>query len=149
MNNKDATDVFSVHIHHPGQRYRYSQTKRDWNTLEPSKDHNHGKTSYGMKFYIFGLEVMHKRNTRNTPCNEDRTIDDHKIRQRMIKDIGCIPPYWTHAQKICSNRTQLEQYFQMNIDTLGEFNRCGIGTGPGSQSSTPVFGPGILRRTAV
>ena len=42
FNAKDATDVFSVHIHHPGQRYRYSQTKGDWNTLEPSKDHNHG-----------------------------------------------------------------------------------------------------------
>ena len=68
-----------------------------------------------MKFYIFGLEVMQKRNTRKTPCNEYRTIDDHEIRRRMIKDIGCIPPYWTHAQKICSNQTQLEQYFQMNI----------------------------------
>ena len=115
FNMRENTDMFSVDIHYPNQRLRYSKTKRDWNAEEPNSTE---MSSYGMKFYIFGLEVMHKRNTRNTPCNEDRTIDDHKIRQRMIKDIGCIPPYWTHGQKICSNRTQLEQYFQMNITTF-------------------------------
>ena len=120
FNMRESSDMFSVDIHYPNQRLRYSKTKRDWNAEEPNAT---DMSSYGMKFYVFGLEVMNKRNTRRTPCNEDRTIDDHKIRQRMITDIGCIPPYWTLAQQgskkpICSNRTQLEQYFQMNITTF-------------------------------
>ena len=113
FNMRESSDMFSVDIHYPNQRLRYSKTKRDWNAEEPNAT---DMSSYGMKFYVFGLEVMNKRNTRRTPCNEDRTIDDHKIRQRMITDIGCIPPYWTLARQglkkpICSNRTQLEQYF--------------------------------------
>ena len=115
-NFQAASDLFSVSIHYPNQRLRYSKMKIDWDAKEPkSTDLN----SYGMKFYITGLEVMRKRNTKRTPCNEYGTLDDNTIRRRLIKEIGCVPPYWTirkQGLKIdCSDQRQLEEYFQMNI----------------------------------
>ena len=120
MNNKDATDVFSVHIHHPGQRYRYSQTKRDWNTLEPSKDHNHGKTSYGMKFYISSVEIMKKRNKYRKPCHNDENLkDDEIIKENMINNFACNPPYWTNQESRipsnCSTQKQIKDFQELSI----------------------------------
>ena len=120
FNAKDATDVFSVNIHHPGQRYRYSQTKRDWSTQEPSKDHNHTKTSYGMKFYISSMEVMNKRNKYHEPCHNDEGLkDDEIIKENMIMNFTCTPPYWTNPESKeyldCSNQKQLKDFHEMAI----------------------------------
>ena len=120
FNAKDATDIFSVHIHHPGQRYRYSQTKRDWNLLEPSKDQNNGRTSYGMKFYISSVEIMKKRNKYRKPCHNDEYLkDDEIIKENMIKNFACNPPYWTNQESRipsnCSTQKQIKDFQELSI----------------------------------
>ena len=120
FNTREATDMFSVNIHHPGQRYRYSKAKRDWNAEEPSQQPNDQPTSYGMKFYIFSMEVMKKRNKRQQRCNDNMDEkDDQVIKTEMMKNFSCTPPYWTTPESgklsNCSSQKQLQNFHEMSI----------------------------------
>ena len=123
FNTREASDMFSVNVHHPGQRYRYSKQKRDWNAEEPSIHIGSGKeerTSYGMKFYIFSIEVMKKRNKRQQHCNDNKDeTDDEVIKRNMIKNFTCTPPYWTESGKLsnCTTQQQLQDFHEMAIKT--------------------------------
>ena len=123
FNTRESSDMFSVNIHYPNQRYRYSKTKRDWDAREPkaSEDQKGPLTntkSYGMKFYVFGLEVIQKRNTKQNRCNES-TIDDDTLKSHMINNISCTPPYMIDPQNRsksdCSTQQQLKEFYKMSI----------------------------------
>ena len=125
FNTRQSSDMFSVNIHYPNQRYRYSKTKRDWNAVEPASTSQGQPTdlmnirSYGMKFYVFGMEVIQKRNTKIRPCNDGKTIDDDIIKSTMIRNITCTPPYWikpnSKTTSDCSNSDELNRFYQMEI----------------------------------
>ena len=114
-NAEKSKDVFAVDIHYPGQRYRFAYRKSSWMGDEP-KDTN--TNSYGIKFVLTNLEVMHQRNTRNTACRDQFLDDDEALRMLMIKNISCIPPYWIKPKDgnatVCSTKDKLRRVYNMD-----------------------------------
>ena len=115
---RESVDAFSVNIHYPDQRLRYSKTKKDWDQEEPRDPRTRKPGSYGMNFYVFGMEVMHRRNKAKAPCNDKSNMDDENIKALMIRKINCTPPYWTSSQdravSDCTSPRQLKQFYEMN-----------------------------------
>ena len=74
--------------------------------------------SYGIKFVLTNLEVMHQRNTRNTACRDQFLDDDEALRMLMIKNISCIPPYWIKPKDgnatVCSTKDELRRVYNMD-----------------------------------
>jgi hypothetical protein len=115
-------DMLSVEVHYPNQRWRYSKAKRNWDSREPTEsdqDDLMNNRSFAMKFYVFSLEVVQKRNTNKNPCNDRSSIDDENLKSSMIKSITCTAPYLTDPQNRtksdCSTQQQLKEFYKMEI----------------------------------
>ena len=87
--------------------YPYPEDKMIKNTLELS---------------ISYVTVIKKRADANIPCYSGSLDDDHYIRQKIIEDIGCVPPYWvdlsSHDTKLreCSSTLQLKKVYELVKD---------------------------------
>ena len=100
---------FAVLTHFPNQRLRYSQLKDNWEVTEPD-------VSYGMRFYVFGLEVMQLRRKATRLCNLNWRNDDESVKLMMVKNINCTPPYWKKFNNIrleCTNMQELKAFYEM------------------------------------
>ena len=111
-----AKEMFSVEIHYPGQRYRYAQTKWDWDDEEPQTKHI---KSYGIGFRITNMEVINERNTISTPCNDKGIQEDRSLKSYLIDTMNCTPPYWIkqddNSTKRCSEQEHLQQFYNFDI----------------------------------
>ena len=105
-------DMFSVEVHYPNQRLRYSNKKHIWDKTELNG-------SYGMTFKVFDLEIIQHRNKATKPCSIEWKHDDDNLKLEMKRKIGCIPPYWRKTEMDnkmnCNNSQQMKQLFQMNV----------------------------------
>lgn len=45
-------------------------------------------------FAVDNVEVIRRRNTRTSPCNEEYKQDDNVIQRKLIEKVGCSPPHW-------------------------------------------------------
>ena len=111
-----SKEVFSVDIHYPGQRYRFANRRTSWSDEEPT---DQGTNTYGMRFEMENMEVIHQRNTRKTVCQDDRTDEDEALKAYMINDIHCRPPYWMNSENSsttkCSTKDELRRFYKLNI----------------------------------
>ena len=111
-----SRDAFSVDFHYPGQRYRFAKRRLSWSEEPNAQDAN----SYGMKFLITNMEVMHQRNTRNTVCNDRLYEEDEHLKANMIENINCVPPYWMKNKEtnksICKTKHELRRFYKMEVD---------------------------------
>jgi len=75
-----------------------------------------------LELSISYVTVMRKRADANIPCYSGLLDDDIYIRQKIIGDIGCIPPYWVDLPgydpklKTCSSTLQLEKLYKLVKD---------------------------------
>ena len=75
-------------IHYPGQLLRSFDKPKYRSTLESYvKDRL-------LELQISDVTTLRKRSDSNVRCNESLSNDDDRIRQEIIKEAGCIPPYW-------------------------------------------------------
>ena len=113
---RKSKDAFSVDFHYPGQRYRFAKRRLSWSE-EPNAQ---GANSYGMKFLITNMEVMHQRNTRNTVCNDRLVEEDEDLKAHMIENINCVPPYWMKNKgtntSMCTTKDELRRFYKMDVD---------------------------------
>ena len=80
-------NLFLVSIAYPNQRLRYSNEKIVWNDEVTN-------ASYVMKFHVMTVEVLRFRQKQSRPCNPSWREDDIMIRETMMRNAKCVPPYW-------------------------------------------------------
>ena len=113
--------LFMLSVGFPGQRRRYSKTRTTWNLELTNK-------SYGMKFQVTGIDVIHARNKRSRPCDEAWLEYDKKARQDLITSAGCVPPYWKSQYrdknfKICNNSKVMKKLY-LDLEWHQNTNPC-------------------------
>ena len=78
----------SVYIHEAGQLYRHN-ANQEVTRMIPSDDEQ-----YWYQHDVSDIEVLHKRADGKIPCDQDIADEDQYFRERLVKEIGCIPSYW-------------------------------------------------------
>ena len=102
-------NMFLVSIAYPNQRIRYSNEKIVWSE-EPSN------ASYVMKFYVMSVEVIQFRQKKSKPCNPRWKEDDLIIKEKIMSNTKCAPPYWETLEKVtpypkCSKKEEMRNIF--------------------------------------
>ena len=82
---------FGVFLHYPKQLFR-SPIQKLYQKVE------NDSLLQVIKFKMQNMEVLLRRNKPNKRCNEDWNKDDDKILCKIIRAIGCYPPYWKTPQ---------------------------------------------------
>ena len=83
----------AYYLHYPKQLMRSSG-------LDHEFPGNPGITigDIGLKTFMVGdLDVIRRRNTRQSSCYKDRKRDDDFILTKIIKTVQCIPPHWKNT----------------------------------------------------
>ena len=104
--------MFSM-AHYPGQVTRnlrnYIIRLNDWNELKSENNNNQ------ILLLFSGLTVMRRRESAVDPCDPNLIDDDAEWKKYVIKEIGCIPPYWNNnnnhylkTEKICASKNELD-----------------------------------------
>ena len=81
--------LVSVYIHEAGQLYRHL-TNMDVTRRILRSDGE----QYRYEHDLSDIEVLHKRADGKIPCDQDIADEDQNFRERVVKEIGCIPSYW-------------------------------------------------------
>ena len=70
-------------------------------------------------FKIQGMEVIRKRNTATSPCQQGwNNIDDQIIRM-IVKDLGCNPPYWNISSYTqCTDHLKLQNLSNPHLQNM-------------------------------
>ena len=107
-----AENQLWVAPHYPEQFFWSADyAKSRW----PLRDSNAPK-NYVMAFTIQSVDVVQKRNSRNTPCLEGSMDHDTGLLQAMMKSLGCKPPYWNSSSQLpfCSTKEKMKEAKQMS-----------------------------------
>ena len=83
--------------------------------------------SYVLRYKIKGVELIKRRNKKNSPCYKDWTNYDGMIHQDHSKSLGCTPPYFKSIANIprCSNEDQMAASpFEFRYDDYGKSPPC-------------------------
>ena len=106
----NGRNLFLVSIAYPNQRLRYPNEKIVWSDEVTN-------ASYVMKFYVMTVEVIQFRQKNGKPCNPRWREDDIIIREKVISNAKCVPPYWknmtnvnTHYPK-CSRKEEMRDIY--------------------------------------
>ena len=94
-------EPFGLHVYfHKHEQFTRSFTSRNY--IWPERTTN---TSFRIFAYISGVEVLKRRQKPEFPCIDDPMYDSWEM-DRLIKTIGCKPPYWNQMDGISTCQTQ-------------------------------------------
>ena len=105
-NNPFLTDSFIFVPHYPKQFIRnLYQGLIYW----PARGTDAPK-SYAMHFRVRGIEVLERRNKYRKPCGMKFPDLDSMIRDSVLKEISCKPPFWNSSSSLplCSNQETMK-----------------------------------------
>ena len=83
-------------LHYPGQLVRSLHKPAFKSTFSGLFKGNNGEEPNLRELNILQVTVLKKRPDSNEPCNDEIIDDDTHFIQEMVKQIGCIPIYWSH-----------------------------------------------------
>ena len=112
-------------LHYPNQMLYSTHTlKYAW---PQNRDKNE---SYIMRFKIKGVELVRRRQKKNSPCNENWEDYDYEIIENHIQKVGCRPLYLSstsnvHHAPVCSTKEQMKNaVFNLRTDEYGVLTPC-------------------------
>ena len=83
---------FMTFLHYPNQLLRsVGSMKYKWEAKSPN-------ASIDISFRVKDMEILHRRNKFNMPCNENWENHDKMIIENHLADKGCRPPYLFSAK---------------------------------------------------
>ena len=101
-----------IHAHYPGQLIRNTKTYLMSITVSDQMKLKLRLNQYMIR--ISGVTLMRFRETANDACDPTVTDDDAEWKKRVVKKVGCSPPYWNNNtvsypqhEKICSSKEEL------------------------------------------
>jgi hypothetical protein len=109
-------DRFWVLFHYPTQFLRnVIATKWIW----PKRNYASSNTSYLDMFVLQSMEVLHRRNKVQDPCEYHHHFDKDLIETIML-DVGCVPPYWHSNRNLtrCKSKEQMKRFHTFGSNTL-------------------------------
>ena len=64
-----------------------------------------------MHFFVRGTEVLERRNKYRYPCTMDFPDFDNLIKESVLNEIGCKPPYWNSSSllPLCTNQKKMKK----------------------------------------
>ena len=74
-----------------------------------------GDLSKTLRIKVSGVNVIRKRTDAGIPCNPDVEDQDTYFREAVIKQIGCVPPYWKSFTTSITNISLLECESRMQL----------------------------------
>ena len=96
--------MFAYYMHYPKQLMRSTPIERDNLRITAP--------TFSKQFSIDNMEVIRRRNTRDTPCLLDESYkDDDLIRHRLVEKTGCRPSHWPDNDNYpkCTTFDQMSQ----------------------------------------
>ena len=105
-NNPFLTDSFIFVPHYPKQFIRnLFQGLIYW----PARGTDAQK-NYAMHFRVRGIEVLERRNKYRKPCGMKFPDLDSMIKDSVLKEISCKPPFWNSSSSLplCSNQEKIK-----------------------------------------
>ena len=112
---------FLTFLHYPNQILRsVGSMKYKWDEKLPN-------ASLDISFRVKDMEVIHRRNKDQVPCNENWDSHDDHIVENHVDDVGCRPPYLlpTNPSKICSTQQEMKKsQFNLRADEYGTNPPC-------------------------
>ena len=107
----DDRNNFYVYFHAPGEIFIAPNRKRySWRNLQR---HNHNEMTIDIKV----VEILKRRNKRDTPCIDYSGGYDRNIMEHSIAKIGCRTPYQNPTKEwpICTNMETMSKHKELNI----------------------------------
>ena len=112
---------FLLYVHYPGQFTRHIQRP-----VFEKKFINDHRTVTLLSANVADLGVLRMRPGSNKPCNPEIKDDDNEFKLRVMKEVGCIPPYWRFMIKknysltdLCRTSNQLKNVYHHIKDPIG------------------------------
>ena len=107
----DISEGFSVQFHYQKQSFSNILFLKSFclvMTETSSKD-------YSMNFNVQQVEVIRRRNKWKEACMEGIPDHDIHVYEKMMKRVGCRPPYWTSETNLtlCSDRDSMNRMSNM------------------------------------
>ena len=101
-----------IHAHYPGQLIRNTKTYLMNILVSDQMKLRRRLNKYMIR--ISGVTLMRFRDTANDACDPTVTDDDAEWKKRVVKKVGCSPPFWNNNSvnypehdKICSSKEEL------------------------------------------
>ena len=102
------------YMHYPKQLMRSTALDRDHLGIT--------HRDFAKLFYVDGIEVIRRRNTRVTPCDENYQREDEMIRKRLVEREGCAPSYWRNDIKEyknpCKKASEMSKLVTPNLESI-------------------------------
>lgn len=107
VGNPFESNGFIVNPHYPKQALRFLTLARNsW----PARG-KHASKSYTMHFFVRGTEVLERRNKYRYSCTMGFPDFDNLIKESVLNEIGCKPPYWNSSSllPLCTNQKKMSK----------------------------------------
>ena len=96
MEPKFEDTGLGIILHYPGQLVRSLHKPAFKSTFSGLSTSNNDQEPNLREINILQVTVLKRRTDSNDPCNDEIVDDDIHFIQEMVKQIGCIPVYWSH-----------------------------------------------------
>ena len=111
--SSDLAGHFKLYIHYPGQLIRYM----DKPSFHFSLGDMYG-TNNDISLTLGYPSVLRRRPDAKQPCNFGLENDNNEFRLKVIRNVGCIPRYWTSLMKVnesfdpCETSNQFQDIYR-------------------------------------
>ena len=108
--------LFQIYVHHPGQLTRVIGKPTFESAIRDLSD-----SSY-LALKLSQVSILRRRPDANAPCNIELQDDESRFRKEIVKNVGCVPPYWKtfmpndSAFGDCKKSTELVDIYRYIID---------------------------------
>ena len=106
------TGFLYIYLNYPGHAIR--SFGKEVYSIKLSKQY----VKKRMVIRISGITVLRKRADARIPCNSSLENEDHEYQRRIIRKVGCVPPYWISSNapnyKRCSSTDKLSEAYDLS-----------------------------------
>ena len=79
-------------------------------------------STFAKLFYVDSVEVIRRRYTQTTPCDENYKQEDDMIIRRLVDREGCSAPYWmldaVDGKRPCTNASEMSKLLTPDLSSI-------------------------------
>ena len=112
---RPSSGRFLITFHNPFQLERSSYIAfHNWPSRKERKYHV-------MQFFFRSVEIFKRRRNGNERCYHEKDYD-YMVNERVIKDVGCRPPFWRSNYKypVCNSSKQMKEILSLSTSIFNQ-----------------------------